>query len=210
MNNQKANFAIAGSILCILLFMFINYTTSPEYIWFIYPTFAIIHWPLSIYFLANGNVRPYSLITSILIVIFLFIENRLHYPQHPWFLYACYPILWWPILMYAGKYAKSLSIAVIGGICTILYYSILNIVLSPPYPWAIYPAYVVLWWPLAIFFTRKQDYWGFSVWASMLTILFFTSVNAFSSPDTIWAIYPIFAILWWPLSMYYFSKKAKA
>lgn len=43
----------------------------------------------------------------------------------------------------------------------------------------------------------------FSIWGSSLIIVFFVFINFYYTPDTIWAIYPIFAILWWPLSMYF-------
>jgi hypothetical protein len=207
MKNQQAKFAAAGSLMCILFFFIVNQITSPHYLWFIYPSFAVLHWPLTMYFLARGNIKPYSLVTSLLIIAFLIIENNLCNPEHPWFLYASYPLLWWPILMYSGKYAKTLSIAVIGCLFTILYYSMINSSLSPQYPWAIYPAFAVLWWPLSIYFVKKKDYWGYSIWASILIIVFFVLSNAVSSANTIWAVYPIFAVLWWPLSMYYYRKR---
>lgn len=43
-------FSICGSILLIALFIFINMYYSPKTIWFIYPTFGILWWPLSMYF----------------------------------------------------------------------------------------------------------------------------------------------------------------
>jgi hypothetical protein len=32
----------------------------------------------------------------------------------------------------------------------------------------------------------------------------FIAVNFFTTPNRIWAVYPIFALIWWPLSIYYF------
>lgn len=52
-------FSIWGSLLIIALFFFINYTQSwndvaglvaPAYPWFIYPTFAVLWWPLAMFF----------------------------------------------------------------------------------------------------------------------------------------------------------------
>ena len=60
-------FSIWGSALIIGLFFFINYTTaqgvfpSPSlghaggYPWFIYPTFAVLWWPLSMFFVWLNN-----------------------------------------------------------------------------------------------------------------------------------------------------------
>lgn len=44
---------------------------------------------------------------------------------------------------------------------------------------------------------------GFSLWGSGLIIALFIFVNFYYSPNTIWFVYPTFAVLWWPLAMYY-------
>lgn len=41
----------------------------------------------------------------------------------------------------------------------------------------------------------------FSLWSSALIIAMILFVNMYYTPDVIWAIYPIFVVLWWPLSM---------
>ena len=43
--------------------------------------------------------------------------------------------------MYLDEKAKTLKTALIGCASTIIYYSILNMIVSPQYPWAIYPAF---------------------------------------------------------------------
>lgn len=49
----------------------------------------------------------------------------------------------------------------------------------------------------------------FSFWGSGLIIAFFVFINVYYTPNVIWAIYPIFAILWWPLSMYFVWSRKK-
>lgn len=51
-NMTKINLAysIWGSALIISLFIFINFYYSPKVIWFVYPTFAVLWWPLTMYF----------------------------------------------------------------------------------------------------------------------------------------------------------------
>lgn len=44
------NFAVWGSLLIISLFIFINFYYTPQTIWFVYPTFAVLWWPLAMYF----------------------------------------------------------------------------------------------------------------------------------------------------------------
>ncbi|MFB6467452.1 permease prefix domain 1-containing protein [Cytobacillus sp. Hz8] len=54
MKNHSAKlnlgYSIWGSLLIIALMMFINFYYSPHIIWFVYPTFAVLWWPLTMYF----------------------------------------------------------------------------------------------------------------------------------------------------------------
>ena len=43
-------FSIWGSILIISLFLFINFYYTPNVIWFVYPTFVVLWWPLSMFY----------------------------------------------------------------------------------------------------------------------------------------------------------------
>lgn len=43
-------FSIWGSILIIALSVFINFYYSPQTIWFVYPTFVVLWWPLSMFY----------------------------------------------------------------------------------------------------------------------------------------------------------------
>ena len=43
-------FSIWGSILIIGLVVFINFYYSKQTIWFVYPTFAVLWWPLAMFF----------------------------------------------------------------------------------------------------------------------------------------------------------------
>jgi uncharacterized membrane protein len=153
--------------------------------------------------------KQYAFICSAMVIAFLIIENLLYSPQHLWFIYAIYPIIWWPILMFLEEKAKSMNIALIGCASTIIYYSITNFIMSPQYPWAIYPAFLVIWWPLSLYHAKKKTFVAFSVYASIHISIFFIIVNIVSSPSVIWAIYPIFLVLWWPLSMYFYVYKRR-
>ncbi|GAB2555311.1 permease prefix domain 1-containing protein [Gracilibacillus alcaliphilus] len=44
---------------------------------------------------------------------------------------------------------------------------------------------------------------GFSICGSALIIGLMLFINMYYSPDTIWFVYPTFAVLWWPLAMFY-------
>ncbi|RED60352.1 permease prefix domain 1-containing protein [Cohnella lupini] len=44
---------------------------------------------------------------------------------------------------------------------------------------------------------------GFSLWGSGLIIALSVFINFYYTPDSIWFVYPTFAVAWWPLSMFY-------
>jgi len=44
---------------------------------------------------------------------------------------------------------------------------------------------------------------GFSLWGSALIIALAVFINLYYSPGTVWWVYPVFAVLWWPLAMFY-------
>lgn len=43
-------FSLWGSFLIIALFVFINYYYTPNTIWFVYPTFVVLWWPLAMFY----------------------------------------------------------------------------------------------------------------------------------------------------------------
>ncbi|MBM7563446.1 permease prefix domain 1-containing protein [Paenibacillus sacheonensis] len=53
--------------------------------------------------------------------------------------------------------------------------------------------------------SRKQYglHLGFSLWGSGLIIALFLFINVYYTPDSIWFVYPTFAVAWWPLVMFY-------
>lgn len=209
MRKFDPGFAVVGSIMTIIFLMLVNYLTSSQYVWFFYPSFVLLLWPIGVYCVKKGKHKQLALSYSLLLIAFLTVENFLHSPQYPWSILAIYPIFWWPILVFLEKRALTLPVALIGSSTIIFYYTVLNVFVWPQHPWAIYPAFVVLWWPLAIYHAKRKTFFAFSLHATLLLMIFFITVNAISSPDAIWAVYPIFCVLWWPLCMYYFVHKRR-
>lgn len=201
---KYVGFSIAGSIMTILFLITVNMLTTPQKLWFIYPCLLLLFWPASVYFASKRQYTQYAVFGSTVLLLFFIAENLLNSPGHLWFLYVIYPILWWPISAVLGRKMGLLSVAIAGAVITILYYGFLNMILSPGYPWFIYPAFAVLWWPLSIYHGKRKIFFRFSVDASLLISIFFITVNVVSTPGVIWAVYPVFAILWWPLSMYFY------
>lgn len=202
-------FVMAGSVLTIVFLMVVNFLTTAHYPWFIYPSIMLLLLPLGIFSIIAKKHTLFSVVGSMVLLIVLLLENYINTPDYPWFLYAAAPIVLWPVLVLLGKRNGSIPVAVTISILFICYYTLLNIYLAPSYPWAIFPAFVILWWPLSVFHAKRKSFFAYSVNASLYSSLFFISVNLFFSPGEIWAVYPIFALLWWPLSMYYFYNRRK-
>lgn len=206
----------ASFIISIIVFLggtailgHMNYTLTPDRLWFIYPAFGLLWYPVTIYYVVKRNFKQYAIAGCILINVFLILTNYMLVPNHPWYMYPSVLILWWPIIMYTGKGAKTLKFAIVSSIAIILYYVGLNLIVSPIHPWALYPTFAILWWPLSLYYAKKRDGLGFSIVGSILIALFFGILNYIITPGIIWSIYPMFAVGWWPLIMYYFGRKKK-
>ena len=44
---------------------------------------------------------------------------------------------------------------------------------------------------------------AFSVWGTLLTSAFFVFINLYYTSQTIWFVYPVFAVLWWPEVLFF-------
>jgi hypothetical protein len=156
--------------------------------------------------------RRYSstlILGSVLTLAYLFLNNILYTPEHLWFLYTLFPIVWLWIMILMPKQAKTFLFALFSSVTGICYYAVLNLLMSPGYPWAIFPSFALLWWPLSIYYARTKKHFLFSVLGSILLTVFFIVTNLISGTSILWCVFPIFAVLWWPLSIYYFIYKRK-
>jgi hypothetical protein len=202
-------FSLAGSLIIIAFLYMTNFMTSPEQTWFLYPSFAVIWWPLSMFLGNPRTIKAYSIVGALMILAFLITVNIVYTPFYPWSLYAVLPVLMWPAGVFLGKRAGDFTTAVVFSFVVILYYTALNFLLSPAFPWAIFPAYAVLWWPAGIALAKRGHLMLFSLCGALLSAALFIAVNLITTPHSIWAVYPIFTIAWWPLSVYYFVYKRK-
>ena len=50
---------------------------------------------------------------------------------------------------------------------------------------------------------------GFSLWGSGMIIALLVFANFYYTPDVIWFVYPTFAVLWWPLSLFFYWLRQK-
>ena len=126
---------------------------------------------------------------------------------YPWALYACFPIIFWPLSMFFGKRLGAFRFSVVASLLLLAWYGALNLFLAPGSPWIIFIAFPLLWWPLSVhhYGRRRPDI--YAVVMSALSIVFFAAVNWIYSPGAIWAFYPAFALSWWPLSVIFYDRR---
>jgi hypothetical protein len=99
-------FSVWGAILIIGLFLFINFYYTPSFIWFVFPTFAILWWPMAMYFRwlkMNKEISigfPFSVCSFLLILGLLLFCNFYLTPRFIWFVYPAFAVLWWPLAMF--------------------------------------------------------------------------------------------------------------
>lgn len=99
-------FSIWGGVIITALFLFTNLYYTPEHIWFVYPVFAVIWWPMSMFFYwfsqKSGKSMSflYSVTAFALILALLLFMNFYYSPRSVWFIYPAFAVIWWPIAMY--------------------------------------------------------------------------------------------------------------
>jgi len=160
-------------------------------------------------FSTGKNYKSLAFTGSITLSIIIIMEYLSYRSSHIWLLYLGFPLIWPLIMSLFPRQIGTLPFALFSSATGILYYGILNILLSPAHVWVIYPAFVLLWWPLAAFYAKTRKPMSFSILGSLLIILFFGATNYFTSPRVIWFAFPSFLVLWWPLSTMFTLKKRR-
>ena len=206
-NMLKMVYALLIAAFIAVYCLALNLWLTPRYFWAIHVIFALLWWPLSLYYSGRKAFRSFSVAGSLLIIAYLIACNLLTTP-YPWALYACFPVIWWPLAMFSGKKFGRVGFAVLGYLAAIVWYGALNLWLAPGTPWIIFIVFALLWWPVSAIFYGKHRPDLYAVVMSLITIAFFFVINAVYSPNVLWAFYPAFALLWWPVPLLFARKKA--
>jgi hypothetical protein len=206
-NIMKLPFALLLGVLVTAYCLAINLLLTPGYFWAHHAIFAMLWWPLGLYFSGRSAFKKFSVAGALLIIAYLIVCNLLSTP-YPWALYACFPVVGWPLAMFLGKRIGAFRFSLLGSIITLVWYGALNLLLEPGSPWIIFIAFALLWWPLSVFFHGRRKPHIYAVVMSVLSIAFLLVINSIYSPGAIWAVYPAFALLWWPITLLFAYHKA--
>ena len=106
---------------------------------------------------------------------------------------------------------RSLRAALLFSAAILIMLVTVNLLTSPGYLWCIYPAFGVLWWPLSAYYKGRRQPLAYSLWGTALIAALLILTYLISSPGAHpWFLYPVLAVLWWPLSVYCSRKGARA
>lgn len=203
----KLPFALLMGAFIAAYCLAINFLLTPGSLWAIHPVFAALWWPLSLYFSGRNNYKGFSVAGALLTIAYLIGCNLLS-SAYPWALYACFPVIGWPLAMLLGKRFGASMFSVFGSALTLAWYGTLNALLEPGSPWIIFILFPLLWWMLSVFFYGQRQPHIYALVMSVFSIAFFFAVNLIYSPGAVWAFYPAFAMLWWPLTLLFARRHA--
>lgn len=61
----------------------------------------------------------------------------------------------------------------------------------------------------SIVYEKQSGAFGFSLWGSGLIVALAVFINFYYTPQSIWFVYVVFAMIWWPLGVYYATRNKK-
>lgn len=205
--NQGNRAVLSTAILSALFVAASFFIAGLRAFWIVEMALFILMVQICVNFSIKGKTAASIITGTLTISLLVIIDLFLQFSSHGWLLYTLYPIIWPIIMIFFPGQLKTIRFAIFSAITGILYYGILNALLSPAYPWFIFPAFALLWWPISMIYARKRQPVFFSVLSTLAIVGFLAAVNLISSPSVLWFLYPGLAVLWWPLSMIYVKKK---
>lgn len=109
----------------------------------------------------------------------------------------------------------SLAFSVWGGIILTAFFAFINLYYTPGNIWFVYPVFAVIWWPMSMYFRwmknkRNQSMaFPFSVASFCLITALILFINYYYTPSVIWFVYPVFAVIWWPVALFFHMNRLK-
>ena len=159
----------------------------------------------------KGRRKPFgfSIAGAVLAIGTLLTVNLLTSAGFLWCVFPALGILWWPFaLAFKGRH-KPFGFSIAGAVLAIGTLLTVNLMTSPGFLWSAYPALGILWWPAAVGFAKRKSPLGFAIAGSLLVIALVAAINFMTSPGFLWCVFPIFSILWWPLSVFFHGARRR-
>lgn len=140
----------------------------------------------------------YSAISAGLLLI-----NILASPMVSWAFIPMLLLLWWPLGVYYAVKKNMKLFSVAGTLLNVVFFASLNLAYSPQYPWVLFIAGPMLWWPIAIFAGKKATSQLFA-WCSYFAIVaYYTLINIFIEPRHLFTVFIAYGLIWWPIGLHY-------
>ncbi len=155
---------------------------------------------------SGDKLKRFTIVASLYTLAFLTIVNLIN-SDYPWVIFTVPAAIIWPLSVIKPRlfgnrlFAWGLSGAVVS------YYLLLNVFFENGHPWIVYIIFAVGWYPFTLHFARNFNPFSYAAFGFIWSSVFFITVNWITTPNEIWAVYPIFAIFWWPLGVYFFGPK---
>ncbi len=200
-------FPVFCSVCTLLWYGALNLFVAPGSPWVMFVAYALFWWVLSVYFYGRRCPHIYAVVMSVISIALFTAVNIIYSPGAIWAFYPAFAVLWWPVTLLFAKYHAWRGYAFTAGAMTIGFLAAVNVITSPSYPWSVFPALGILWWPLAASFKGRHRPLGFSVFGVLLIIGTLVAINLITSPSFLWSVFPIPALLWWPLAVAFKGKR---
>lgn len=207
----KLRTSVVYTAMILLTALTVNLLSSPGFLWFVFPVFAALWWPLSVYYAGKGKPFQYALCGWGLIAALLLVTYLLTSPgAHPWFLYPILAALWWPLSVWGAK-AGARRFSAAGFALVLLTLLTVNLITSPGFWWWVYPAFFTLWWPLSVHMGEKAKTTSFAAYSALAAFLFLVLMHRVHSPHAEpWYLYALLPLAWWPVCRFLSARLSAA
>ncbi|MEI6579194.1 MAG: hypothetical protein WCN92_06980 [Eubacteriales bacterium] len=152
MKNTKFSFALAGSALITAFLITVNIMFSPDFLWVVFVILPVMWWPLTMLRGKRAASFKFAMISFVAVIIYYGLLNLLFLPGHLWIVYIAYAISWWPMTLFFVGRKQPFAYSVSGALISIAFFMIVNFITTPHIIWFVFPAFIILWWPLSIYF----------------------------------------------------------
>lgn len=141
-------------------------------------------------------------LTAAMLVAFNIIVS----PHTLWFIYPVYALAWWPLGVIFCTQKRYLTFAAAGSLVTLLFLAAVNLLTSPAHLWFLYAVAPLLCVPAAVHLRGRIKSVAVAAVLAAVLALYAVVINLLLTPGCYWAVYPVFAVLWWPLSLVFKGK----